>query len=258
MPALVDQVKDPNCHLPESARVIFKVLIATLMSLDKYIAVPDAEIGRWAKDDPVARRLTTIPGVGPLPATANVALAPPAVTFRSGRDCAACLGLTPLQKSTSRAASLCARPAVRGAPAASWLARMPARKLRMPVTVAFGHQNRPDRLDAVGQGRGLQSSGGGAGSSLAIVGSSSAVGRKVWRKGRQAEPGSQFTTTCLEHVVLIWTWFANFHTGPRRSPVASEAGHMAAPTYALFIPEDFLCACGSVLRRRHPRAARDQ
>jgi len=42
----------------------------------------------------------TIPGVGPLIATALVALAPPPATFRRGRDFAAWLGLTPRQHST--------------------------------------------------------------------------------------------------------------------------------------------------------------
>src|SRR6266566_3102752 len=42
----------------------------------------------------------TIPGIGPISATAIAALAPPAETFAKGRDFAAWLGLTPLQRST--------------------------------------------------------------------------------------------------------------------------------------------------------------
>ena len=42
----------------------------------------------------------TIPGIGPVTAVALTALAPPAETFRRGRDFAAWLGLTPLQQST--------------------------------------------------------------------------------------------------------------------------------------------------------------
>ena len=37
----------------------------------------------------------TVPGIGPLIATAIEALAPPPETFRSGRDFAAWVGLTP-------------------------------------------------------------------------------------------------------------------------------------------------------------------
>jgi transposase len=83
---LIDQIEDPNCHLPQSARVILKVLITTLKSLEENIAVLDVEIARRAKEDPVARRLMTIPGVGPITATAIVALAPPVETFRTARD----------------------------------------------------------------------------------------------------------------------------------------------------------------------------
>lgn len=47
-----------------------------------------------------AQHLMTIPGIGPLVATAIATLAPPADMFRKGRDFAAWLGLTPRQHST--------------------------------------------------------------------------------------------------------------------------------------------------------------
>lgn len=48
----------------------------------------------------MARRLITVPGIGPLIATAIAVLAPPPETFRKARDFAAWLGLTPRQHST--------------------------------------------------------------------------------------------------------------------------------------------------------------
>ena len=48
----------------------------------------------------MARRLMTVPGIGPLIATALAVLAPPPGTFRKARDFAAWLGLTPRQHST--------------------------------------------------------------------------------------------------------------------------------------------------------------
>ena len=162
VPTLIDQIEDPNCQLPDGARVIFKVLTATLTSLEESIAVLDAEISRRSKQDPVARRLTTIPGVGPITATAIVALTPPGETFRSGRDFAAWLGLTPLQKSTGGkqrlgatskmgertirrlliigASAVVRQACMRGAPAGSWLEHMLARKPRMLVTVALANK----------------------------------------------------------------------------------------------------------------------
>ncbi len=48
----------------------------------------------------MARRLMTVPGIGPLIATAIAVLAPPPGTFRKARDFAAWLGLVPRQHST--------------------------------------------------------------------------------------------------------------------------------------------------------------
>src|SRR3954454_13058477 len=52
------------------------------------------------KGDEVSRRLATIPGIGPLVATAIVATVPDPTVFRSGREFAAWLGLVPRQNST--------------------------------------------------------------------------------------------------------------------------------------------------------------
>jgi transposase len=162
VPTLIDQIEDANCQLPESARAIFKVLIATLASLEENIAILDVEINRRSKADPIAHRLTTIPGVGPITATAIAALAPTVETFKTGRDFAAWLGLTPLQKSTGGkqrlgatskmgertirrlliigASAVVRHASMRGAPAGSWLTRMLARKPRMLATVALANK----------------------------------------------------------------------------------------------------------------------
>ena len=104
----------------------------------------------------------TIPGVGPVIATAVAALAPPAETFKRGRDFAAWLGLTPLQHSTggkqrlgatSKKGDRTLRPlliigassvvrwaARKGTPEGSWLASMIARKPAMLVRVALANK----------------------------------------------------------------------------------------------------------------------
>ena len=126
------------------------------------IAALDAEINRRSKADPTARRLMTIPGVGPIVSTAITALVPAAEGFRAGRDFAAWLGLTPVQKSTGGkqklgavskrgertirrlliigASAVVRQASRRGAPEGSWLARMLARKPRMLVTVALANK----------------------------------------------------------------------------------------------------------------------
>jgi transposase len=159
---MLDRIEDPEESLPEAARVILRVMAASLRTLDAQIAVLDAEIARRAKADPVARRLMTIPGVGPITATAIVALAPAPQTFKAGRDFAAWVGLTPRQNSTGGkqrlgaitrmgertlrrlltigASAVVKQAALRGAPAGSWLAQMLARKPKMLVTVALANK----------------------------------------------------------------------------------------------------------------------
>jgi transposase len=162
MATLIDQIEDPNCSLPKSACAVLSVLVTTLKSLEENIAILDAEISRRSREDAIARRLMTIPGVGPISATAIAALAPPVETFRTSRDFAAWLGLTPLQRSTGGkqrlgatskmgertirrlliigASAVVSQARRRGAPAGSWLARMLVRKPRMLVMVALANK----------------------------------------------------------------------------------------------------------------------
>lgn len=68
--------------------------------LDRRIAAFDAEFAAMARTDDRARRLTGIPGIGALNATALVAAVGAAETFGKGRDLAAWLGLVPRQATT--------------------------------------------------------------------------------------------------------------------------------------------------------------
>ena len=159
---LVQVVESPDEPLPEIARPILQILIDTLHRLDEQIELLDREVAQRAKADEMARRLMTIPGVGPVTAVALAALAPPAETFKRGRDFAAWVGLTPLQHSTGGkqklgatskmgertlrrlliiGASAVVRWAARhGAPAGSWMARMLSCKPPMLVRVALANK----------------------------------------------------------------------------------------------------------------------
>jgi len=68
--------------------------------LDRRIAAFDAEFIRWTKENEDARRLVTIPGVGPTIASALIAAIGNAETFEHGRDLSAWLGLVPRQITT--------------------------------------------------------------------------------------------------------------------------------------------------------------
>jgi transposase len=158
---LAELIADPTA-VPEGVRSVCAVLIENLAVLDRQIALLDKEIGRRSREDEVARRLMTIPGVGPITATAITALAPPPETFAKGRDFAAWVGLTPRQRSTGGKQRLGAiskmgertlrrlliigssavvlHASKRGAPRGSWLEQMLARKPRMLVTVALANK----------------------------------------------------------------------------------------------------------------------
>jgi transposase len=159
---LIAEIESPESGLPETARASLQALADVLPKLEEQIAGLDREIARRAKEDATARRLTTIPGVGPITATALVALAPPAEAFRCGRDFSAWLGLTPVQRSSGGkqklgqvskmgertlrrllvigASAVIKQALIRGAPAGSWLAQMLARKPRMLVAVALANK----------------------------------------------------------------------------------------------------------------------
>src|SRR5205823_10934421 len=81
-------------------RLLIEDLRSEWRALDERIAAFDAEFVRMAREDEAVRRLTTIPGIGTINATALAAAVGNARAFRRGRDMAAWLGLTPRQVTT--------------------------------------------------------------------------------------------------------------------------------------------------------------
>ncbi|WP_219893418.1 IS110 family transposase [Aquisediminimonas profunda] len=151
-----------GASIPPAAKTMFRTLLDLLEVLNDRIGDLDKEIARRAREDETARRLMTIPGVGPITATAISALAPPAETFAKGRGFAAWLGLAPRQHSTGGkqklgsiskmgertlrhlliigSSAVVLQASKRGAPQGSWLEQMMARKPRMLVTVALANK----------------------------------------------------------------------------------------------------------------------
>jgi transposase len=86
--------------MPEPARTIVEMLASQFDAISARIDEIDAEIIVWHKANPVSQRLAAIPGIGPLIATAIAATVADPAAFRSAREFAAWVGLTPRQKST--------------------------------------------------------------------------------------------------------------------------------------------------------------
>lgn len=77
---LADLLEDEEMAstLPEAARSMLRAMLDLLSHLDEWIKDLDKEIARRAQEDEISRRMMTIPGIGPIGATAIAALAPPA------------------------------------------------------------------------------------------------------------------------------------------------------------------------------------
>lgn len=84
----------------ESVRAALAPLARQIEALDEAIAAIDRHLESVAKVDERAKRLMTVPGIGPVIATAIAATVRDIEAFSCGREFAAFLGLTPRQHST--------------------------------------------------------------------------------------------------------------------------------------------------------------
>jgi transposase len=94
---------------PRMVRIIGE-LIGDWEYLDERIERVTDEIEALARADESCRRLLTVPGVGPIIASAMVAAIGNGAAFAKGRDFAAWLGLVPKQMSTGDRQSLATSP----------------------------------------------------------------------------------------------------------------------------------------------------
>jgi transposase len=175
---LLDRLQD-NDSLPVLARELFASQAEEYGQLQAQIDEVDAKLMAWHKADPLSRRLAQIPGVGPIGAALLVVKTPAPEMFKSGRQLAAWMGLTPKDHSTggkvklgviTRAGDEGLRSVlVVGATAvinqvrcgnsksghAPWLVELLKRKPPKLVAVALAN-NGPDSLETDGLRRGLR------------------------------------------------------------------------------------------------------
>ena len=90
-----------EADIPMLARELFADLGCEHAALCARIAALDLRLRAWHTESEVARRLTAIPGFGRLIASLVVMKTPDPRLFKSGRDYAAWLGLTPRDHSTA-------------------------------------------------------------------------------------------------------------------------------------------------------------
>jgi transposase len=94
-------VADPEeTRIPEPLRTGLAVFAQMLDTLEVQLATIDKTLAAWGRTDKSTRHLITIPGYGPVSATAVAARVTDPRAFDSGRHFAASLGLVPRQDGT--------------------------------------------------------------------------------------------------------------------------------------------------------------
>ncbi len=93
-------VGEDTASMPALARQALGGLAAELEALGKRVEEVEAAIVAWHKDNEASRRLASIPGIGPITASAIVATVTDPTQFHSARQFAAWIGLVPKQNSS--------------------------------------------------------------------------------------------------------------------------------------------------------------
>jgi transposase len=155
-------------RLPLLARELFAALGGEFWRLQGQIREIEAKLAAWTRASEASSRLAAIPGVGPVGAALMVTKTPDPAAFKSGRDYAAWIGLTPKNHSTAgkerlgvitkagdealRSVLVCGamalvkrarRPGPGGqarAPAWPWLETLVAKKDPKPAAVAIANR----------------------------------------------------------------------------------------------------------------------
>lgn len=97
---LMTFVEEECEQLPELARQALIHIVVEIRNLQERTKALDAEITAWHRANTDSRRLETIPGIGPIIASALVASITDVKQFTSGRQLAAWIGLVPRQSSS--------------------------------------------------------------------------------------------------------------------------------------------------------------
>ncbi|WP_018855778.1 IS110 family transposase [Rhizobium sp. 42MFCr.1] len=99
IPLLLERTQSDET-VPELARALFASQAEEYAQLQEKITDVDARLMAWQRADERCKCLNTIPGIGPIGAALLIMKTPAPELFRSGRQFAAWIGLTPKDHST--------------------------------------------------------------------------------------------------------------------------------------------------------------
>lgn len=98
--AIIGIFHEMQDDLPPMAREALHRLIGQMQVVGGEVDALERRIIAWHRSNEASQRLASIPGIGPITASAIAAAVPDATLFSSGRQFAAWLGLTPRPKSS--------------------------------------------------------------------------------------------------------------------------------------------------------------
>jgi transposase len=98
---LLARIAAAEAAVPPLARELFADLGRRYVRLQGEIAALDRRLAAWSRAEPMSHRLAGVPSLGPVGSALLVLKTPDPAAFRSGRDFAAWLGLTPKDHSTA-------------------------------------------------------------------------------------------------------------------------------------------------------------
>jgi transposase len=97
---IVEKLEDEQAKLTALGTEVFWHLYEEFLAVEKRLAYDDEKLAAIGQAHPECQRLQTIPGIGPVTATALIAAIGDATQFKNGRQLAAWLGLVPREHST--------------------------------------------------------------------------------------------------------------------------------------------------------------
>jgi transposase len=97
---LVDKLEEDQAKLTALSTEVFWHLYDEFLSVEKRLAYSDEKLAAIGQAHPACQRLQTIPGIGPVSATALIAAIGDVTQVKNGRQLAAWLGLVPREHST--------------------------------------------------------------------------------------------------------------------------------------------------------------
>ena len=97
---IVDRLEADQAKLTALSTEVFRHLYDEFLAVEKRLAYYDEKLAAVGQAHPECQRLQTIPGIGPVTATALIAAIGDVTQFKNGRQLAAWLGLVPREHST--------------------------------------------------------------------------------------------------------------------------------------------------------------